>query len=173
MSAENETIADIVAEMRKRMKSRYYPKVARNIMQQYANRFEAACEREVGNTAAMRKALIIAKKAICNHARKNHTCDSLAWENSTINANCGDILCAHRDLCEAKTAIQKALLEKPRNCDVGTAEEQGKRFQEFCDDSQTDEDFCSMCARCSLKKEGHCEIVWAQMPYEAEEGGAK
>jgi len=65
----------------------------------------------------MREALEIAKKAICNHARANHTCDSLAWENSTINANCGDILCGHRDLCEAKTAIQKALAAPARNCD--------------------------------------------------------
>lgn len=71
----------------------------------------------VGNAAKLREALAIAKKAICNHARANHTCDSLAWESSTINANCGDILCGHRDLCEAKTAIQKALAAPARNCD--------------------------------------------------------
>lgn len=70
---------------------------------------------ESNNTKAMREALGLAKKAICNYAR--HTCDSLAWENSTINANCGDILCVHRDLCKAKTAIQKALAAPPRNCD--------------------------------------------------------
>ena len=70
-----------------------------------------------------------------------------------------------------KGMIKSALSKPLRNCDVGTAEEQGKRFQEFCDDSQTDEDFCSMCARCSLRKEGHCEIAWAQMPYE--EGARK
>jgi len=78
---------------------------------------EAARKRERGDCAKLREALEIAKKAICNHARANHTCDSLAWENSTINANCGDILCAHRDLCEAKTAVQKALAAPPRNCD--------------------------------------------------------
>lgn len=70
----------------------------------------------------MREALTIAKKAICHHARANHTCDSLAWESSTINANCGDILCGYRDLCEAKTEIQKALSEPPRVCDVNTLE---------------------------------------------------
>ena len=68
-------------------------------------------------------------------------------------------------LLSVKEALAKALAIPLRECDVGTAEEQAKRFQEFCDDSQTDEDFCSMCARCSLKKERHCEIVWAQMPY--------
>ena len=73
---------------------------------------------KANNMAAMRAALEIAKKAICHHARTKHTCDSLAWESSTINANCGDILCGQRDLCEAKTAIQKALSAPPRNCDL-------------------------------------------------------
>ena len=78
----------------------------------------------------MRDALEIAKKAICHHARIKHTCDSLAWENSTINANCGDILCGHRDLCEAKTAIQKALSEPVRNCDrFNTPEEAIRMFE--------------------------------------------
>ena len=74
-------------------------------------------QKQIGNAAAMREALEVAKKAICHDARTKHTCDSLACENSTINANCGDILCGHRDLCEAKTAIQKALAAPPRNCD--------------------------------------------------------
>lgn len=43
---ENESIESIVAEMRRREKSRYYPKVARNIMHQYAGRLEAAWKRE-------------------------------------------------------------------------------------------------------------------------------
>jgi hypothetical protein len=64
----------------------------------------------------MREALVKARKAICHHAE--HVCQSLAWENSTINANCGDMLCAHRDLCEAKTAIDVALSEPERNCDL-------------------------------------------------------
>ena len=87
---------------------------------------------EANNMAAMRDALEIAKKAICHHARKNHTCDSLAWESSTINANCGDILCAHRDLCEAKTAIQKALAAPLRNCDrFKTRKEARNYFDDF------------------------------------------
>ena len=81
----------------------------------------------------MREALVIAMKAICHHASANHTCDSLAWENSTINENCGDILCAHRDLCEAKTAIQKALSEPERNCDIyKTSGEANRAITEYC-----------------------------------------
>lgn len=73
-------------------------------------------------------------------------------------------------LCEI---ISRDLAIPLRNCDVGTAEEQAHRFQDFCDDSQIDEDYSSMCKRCSLRKMKHCELAWAQMPYEAKEGGAK
>jgi hypothetical protein len=115
-----------------------------------------------GNQMKMRDALEIAKKAICNHARANHTCDSLAWENSTINANCGDILCGHRDLCEAKTAIQKALSAPARNCDVGTAEEQAERFKKFCSDHQVPWHGCTNCPVLMSEK---CAITWGQMPH--------
>lgn len=70
------------------------------------------------NQVKMREALVIAKTAICHHALVNHTCNSLAWENDTTNANCCNILCGHRDLCEAKTAIQKALSAPARNQEV-------------------------------------------------------
>jgi hypothetical protein len=46
MSEHNETLADIVAEMRKRMKSHYYSREGRNLMRQYSDRIEAAHERE-------------------------------------------------------------------------------------------------------------------------------
>ena len=121
---------------------------------------------EASNVKAMREALEIAKKAICNHARACHTCDSLAWENSTINANCADILCAHRDLCKAKTAIQKALSAPPRNCDLGTAEEQEVRFRNYCwNHSSRDK---NMECQCPIDTEGKagCKLEWAQMPYE-------
>ena len=46
MSNDTEMMADIVAEMGRRENSRYYPKVARNIMRQYRTRIEAAWKRE-------------------------------------------------------------------------------------------------------------------------------
>jgi hypothetical protein len=121
----------------------------------------------VGNAAEMLKALVKAKKAICHHAK--YVCDSLSWENSNIQSNCADVLCAHRDLCEAKTAINAALSKPPRNCDVGTEQEQHKRFVTFCN-AHID------CVDCPIKaywtKALSCGILWGQMPYEAEEGGA-
>lgn len=70
--------------------------------------------------------------------------------------------------------VEAALAAPPRNCDVGTAEEQAQRFQDFCDDSQVDEDYTSICARCTLRRERNCGLAWAQLPYEApaaQEGG--
>ena len=119
------------------------------------------------NNKAMREALGMAKKAICHHARVSHTCDSLAWENSTINANCADILCGHRDLCEAKTAIQKALAKPPRNCDVYDPEEMVRRHNSYCGNSR--ESFSCINSPASSSKK--CFAKWAQAPYE--ERGAK
>ena len=132
----------------------------------------------VGNAAKMREALVKSKKAICHHAK--YVCQSLSWENSDIQSNCGDILCAHRDLCEAKTAINAALASPPRNCDIGTVEEQAERFRRFCEthkpyESQFTEEGELLCPStgCELIacNYGQCALAWAQMPYE--EGGAK
>ena len=62
---------------------------------------------ERGDAAKLREALIKARSAICQFAR--HQCQSLSWENSNIQANCGDVLCSWRGLCDAKTAINAAL----------------------------------------------------------------
>ena len=52
-----------------------------------------------------------------------------------------------------------ALTAPPRNCDVGTAEEQYKRFLKFCTSID--------CKRyCPLFKADSCELAWAQMPYD-------
>ena len=56
----------------------------------------------------------------------------------------------------------------PRNCDVGTAEEQDTRHSKWCRHYGIDGDMEVACASqdCSL-----CVLRWAQMPYE--EGDAK
>lgn len=68
-------------------------------------------------------------------------------------------------------SANKILSKPPRNCDVGTAEEQIRRFRKFCESE--------ICRRyrcghgCKATCIDRCAIAWAQMPYEAEEGGAK
>ena len=62
----------------------------------------------------------------------------------------------------AANALERSL----RNCDVGTVEDQLKRFRAFCLSRK-----CNECpfVRSSYRRE--CGIRWSQMPYE--EGGAK
>ncbi len=128
---------------------------------------EHAQKPTVGNAAAMREALVKAKKAICHYAE--HICQSLSWENSDLQSNCADVLCAHRELCKAKTAINAALSEPPRQFDVGTAEEQEARMMRYCAGRK--------CERCQFfygVNEGvNCDFTWAQVPYEAEEGAKR
>ena len=69
---------------------------------------------------------------------------------------------------EAHKAVNAALAAPPRNCDVGTAEEQHARFYNFCDKIEE-------CKECPLWRGGgltsKCSVYWGQMPYE--EGGEK
>jgi hypothetical protein len=57
----------------------------------------------------------------------------------------------------------------PRNCDVGTPEEQRERFEKFCSKYETrheGEAYCSK--RCPLSKCDTiilCVLKWAQLPF--------
>ena len=104
-----------------------------------------------GNAAKMREALEAVVKVGYPH--------NFQKEAPHIRAYCYEIT----------TAIKKcfaALSSSPRNCDVGTAEEQFKRFNKFC--------FPIKCRECKLYTEEElydCIFRWAQMPYE--KGGAE
>ena len=72
------------------------------------------------------------------------------------------------EISQAQYHIDKAgeaYEEPPRNCDVGTAEEQIKRHRAYCKDPEM------MCGRSSSLVCRKCFAEWSQMPYE--EGGAK
>lgn len=71
------------------------------------------------------------------------------------------------DCHEALEVVEKALALPRRQCDVGTAEEQAKRLNEFC--ASHGEAICGSfrCERCALLwAADRCELAWAQMPYE-------
>lgn len=57
-----------------------------------------------------------------------------------------------------------------RNCDVGTAEEQERRYDNYCHAHINQENCCDECPISAAKAQ--CEFAWAQMPY-AEKGGAE
>ena len=70
-------------------------------------------------------------------------------------------------------AIEKcfaALASPPRNCDVGTEEEQEERFTKFClKDRPCAAGGGVFCAfECPLNIIENCRLKWAQMPYESE-----
>ena len=63
------------------------------------------------------------------------------------------------------------IAKPPRNCDVGTAEEQAERMGAFCSRCGKGADGAYRCENCNLLRMDRCELAWAQMPYE--EGGVK
>ena len=156
----NETIKHIVAEMRRDCPARHMDGTmyreedwvyTKGTARKLADRIEAAWKREVetttdessavGNAAAMREALETISK-----------CDTSKEE---------DCYTLYR-VCEA------ALSALPRNCDIGTAEEQSERYEKFCYAHRSREKGCGGCPLCDIVC---CGFAWLQMPYE--EGGAK
>lgn len=64
---------------------------------------------------------------------------------------------------------RRALSKPPRNCDIGTPDEQSERFDAHCRRHMG-------CLTCPLREADgsvpkHCEFAWGAMP--CEEGGAK
>lgn len=59
-------------------------------------------------------------------------------------------------------SAMRAYENLPRNCDVGTTEEQDERFFAFCNSHK-----CPSCP-CRFIKKTDCALIWAQMPYESE-----
>ena len=66
----------------------------------------------------------------------------------------------------ARALLAEALAEPERECDVGTAEEQFKRYHKFCMDGYG----CSKCVVGTRSGAG-CSLAWSQMPYN--EGGTE
>ena len=68
---------------------------------------------------------------------------------------------------ESQKMLCAVLAAPPRNCDIGSPEEQSDRFANLCDSHSG----CSQCPVQSLWNfdNGHkpsCGVLWAQMPYE-------
>ena len=98
---------------------------------------------EASNVKTMREALMEASIALSSATHHHMTED---------------------DAKDCLAVIETAISVPPRNCDVGTPEEQNERFLKFCTSMD--------CERyCPLFKADSCELAWAQMPYE--EGGVK
>ena len=69
--------------------------------------------------------------------------------------------------------LSESLKKSLRNCDVGTSEEQAKRFNSFCKTHLSGiRSICSaQCPCVGCRSMFHCLTKWSQMPYE--EGSGK
>ena len=149
--ADKETIEDIIAEMETERPGLMNGPINTNNLY-YSRRLKAALERERGDAAKLREALEFIKLASDDYETYGNT-----------KAGALDVI--YEKACAA-------LAEPPRNCDVGRAEEQYKRFMNMCNSKDV-----RQCAECSMRgftlgcSRDRCFANWAQMPYE--EGGAK
>ncbi|MBR4616263.1 MAG: hypothetical protein IKO55_11710 [Kiritimatiellae bacterium] len=166
---KQETRADIVREMRilGKLDEKSTDKIPRSLMgrgrRTYADRLEAAAKRESNNAATMREALepwIAFAEWLLENAGKDGLGKAIQ-ENGPI-------------IRQRLEELRAALSAPPRNCDVGTAEEQEKRFDAWVQDRRGDLDCTGKCPAHHGVDFGvvNCVLQWAQMPYEVEEGGA-
>ena len=82
---------------------------------------------------------------------------------------------SYRDsILEIDRIVESALAEPPRNCDVGSAEEQAARMRLFCETNGTDKFGKPRCEDCRFLWTNRCALEWAQMPYkEGETNGSR
>lgn len=180
MDKRKELIADIVAEMR--MGSPVNPgaymiglpdkttvlecgdkkrtiQIKTVTVKELADRIEAAAKRKKaqnGNAAAMREAL----GDVYNILEK--------IQSFTPHLSDVSLMREFRSrVCRAKKVIDIALSAPPRNCDVGTAEEQAERYMKFCKNYPK----CTGCPCVGRMQYHQCEFAWEQLPYEAEGAG--
>ena len=146
--------AATVREVAQEMLNTSMQDITAEVVYGWASRLADACKQSVtdcnqlGNTAKMREALEQAKRVL--HC-----------------AIVSDIL-KGEDARKAFNAVTATLSAPPRNCDVGTAEEQSERYEKFCYAHRSREKGCGDCPLCDIPC---CEFAWLQMPYE--EGGAR
>lgn len=115
----------------------------------------------IGNAAAMREALVSTR----NQLHKVVNMASVGTEHWALAKLRTDTIFAFitKEMPSMIMNISSALSAPRRNCDVGTAEEQTKRFRRFCNNTK--------CQYCNITfNNGSCSFNWAQTPYE--EGGA-
>ena len=112
---------------------------------------------QVGDAAKMRDALRQVSRVAVEMTRKTVTGES--EDRKTVDE------WALR-LCDI---VSSTLAVPPRNCDVGTDEEQSRRYEELCD-RHTCGSRCSA-SGCPMHEHDCSPFAWGQMPYE--EGGAK
>ena len=157
-TTEKSSAVGTVREVAQEMLNTSMQEITAERINGWATRLAEACEQSVtdcnqlNNAAAMRKALVQVSRIAVEMTRKTITGES--EDRKTVDRwalRLCDIAC-------------DGISAPPRNCDVGTAEEQYARVRAFCERHKED------CPENDVLQK-NCALIWAQMPYE--EGGAK
>ena len=153
---KHETVADIVAAMRDESHAGdgCFLEWVGEKMRSYADRIEAAAkrEREAGAEAAQicgEIGEIIGRDAACRKPVTDcHGVNAAMREALMMVKRLFDgRLMWQPDIRKAHDAVNAALAEPPRNCDVGTAEEQAERFYAFCGYHRFQSGIKGMCSK--------------------------
>jgi len=121
---------------------------------------EEAARHKPGNAEAMREALLKIRRELNDYCNGCTLLDRMTEDPP-------DYTCLRDSLLEIERIVAAALAAPPRNCDVGTPEEQQERFNRFCKP-------CSdSCPFSECKTIVECAIKWAQTPYAAQEGAGE
>lgn len=118
---------------------------------------------KVNNNQKMREVLEKVDSELKSYCSENETLDDRFYNDPP------DYTCIRDSLLDINRLVKAALAAPPRNCDIGSADEQHKRFKKQCIRHYDVHGNCFGCP--CLKMSGGCEFHWAQMPYE--EGEAK
>ena len=186
-NAKQETIADIVAEMRKDIAEGtvgIWSDFGGEIARSYADRIEAAMRHQFREVTKMipHEEVAVSKMETTNQTREKSSAVGNAaemrealLETKSVIARCMEILNkipggvpydgliddVADEICDLRESyVNPALSDPPRNCDVGTVDEQLKRFSAFCMSRK-----CNECPFVSSTY-GECGVRWSQMPYE-------
>ena len=157
MSDTNDTVDGLLAEFRgysAGMPPGYHVTMSWHDFRVMLNRLEAARRRELaagGNAAKLREALTDAEKTLYDSSRSMYG------------------IPPHLHALLAR--IRAALSAPPRNCDVGTEEEQVLRWRGFC--AREKGGVCDGCPCLADDGVEACFAKWEQTPYEEKEGGAE
>jgi len=185
---KQETHAEIIARMRSDAEEDEYTPdgILGQTLHSLADSLEAAHKREVdalkqrctelnAEVAAKDEVIKRLNDALAEEQRRKMT----TAENSSAVGNTAKMREAleqlYEQICYGETEqnvvanmqmIRAALAAPARECDIGTAEEQSRRFCAFC---RPRTEPCDGCACLEGSRKGRCEFVWAQLQHESEE----
>lgn len=178
MASKSETLADIVAEMRE--KATHFEKNSELMVSEnaialfvfpYADRIEAAAKREKAEwesaaCSCVSDAVISGRVAVEHVPVGNAAAMYAALVKIHDKVNSLDEECGV-DPVEIRDIARAAISKPARQCDVGTPDEQYRRWVHFC------EQRLHRCDNCEINSPVGCTFKFGDMPYEAEEGGAE